>query len=61
VQHDYLPIVVTRDDRNDYISDLEVNADGDPIPLVNLTADLQRQAMLQAISNCDSTERRHRA
>ena len=55
VQHGYLPIVVTHHDRNSYIDSLEVADDGDLIPLVNLTAGLQRRAMLQAISNCDNT------
>ena len=54
-QHGYLPMVVTRDDRNDYISALEAADEGDPTPLVNLTAGLQWRAMLQAISNCDNT------
>ena len=58
VQHNYLPMVVTRHNRNDYIDALESADDGDLVPLVEFTAGLQRRAMLQAISNCDSTERR---
>ena len=55
VQHNYLPIVVTRDDRNDYIDSLEAADDGDLSTLVEFTARLQRRATLQAISNCDNT------
>ena len=42
VQHDYLPIVVTRDDRNDYFDALEAADDGDIGPLMELTARLQQ-------------------
>ena len=58
VQHNYLPMVVTRHNRNEYIDALESADDGDLVTLVEFTAGLQRRAMLQAISNCDSTERR---
>lgn len=51
IQHGYLPIVVTRHDRNNYINALEAADDGDLGPLVRLTA------LLQAISNLDSTWR----
>jgi len=43
-----LPIVVTRDERNDYIDALEAADDGDLEPLVKFTARLQRRAVLQA-------------
>ena len=46
VQHNYLPIVVTRHDRNDYIDALEAADDGGLRPLVAFTADLQRRAIL---------------
>ena len=41
VQHDYLPIVVARHDRNDYIDALQAVDDGELGPLVVFTADLQ--------------------
>ncbi len=50
VQHQYLPIVVTRDDRNDYIDALEAAADGDLGPSVTFTADLQRRAILETMA-----------
>ena len=50
VQHDYPPIVVTRDDRNDYIDALEAADDGDLTPLVEFTARLHRRSVLQTLS-----------
>ena len=50
VQHDHLPIVVTRDDRDDYIDALEVADDGDLNPLVDFTSRLHRRAALQALA-----------
>ena len=50
VQHDYLPIVVTRDERNDYIDALEAADDGDLNPLVKFASRLHRRSTLQAIS-----------
>ena len=50
VEHDYLPIVVTRHDRNDYIDALEVADDGDLQPLVDFTASLHRRSMIQAMT-----------
>ena len=50
VQQDYLPIVVTRDDRNDYIDALEADDDGEPTPLVEFTSRLHRRSILQAMS-----------
>ena len=50
VQHDHLPIVVTRDDRNDYIDALEAADDGNLTPLVDFTSQLHRRSILRAIS-----------
>ena len=50
VQHDYLPIVVTRHDRNDYIDYLEAADDGDLTPLVAFTARLHQRSIVQALS-----------
>ena len=50
VQHNYLPIVVARDDRGDYIDALEDADAGDLNPLVKFTATLHRRSALQAIS-----------
>ena len=50
VQRHYLPIVVTRDDRNHYIDALEAADDGDLGPLVTFTADLQRRAILETMT-----------
>ena len=49
VQHDHLPIVVTRDDRGDYIDALEAGYDGDLDLLVAFTARLHRRSILQAM------------
>jgi hypothetical protein len=56
-----LPIVVTRDDRNDYIDALEVADDGDLNPLVAFTARRQRRSILQTISSFGNTQRSQRA
>ena len=50
VQHDYLPMVVTRDDRNDYIDALEAADDGDLGPLVTFTASLQERDIAEAVT-----------
>ena len=50
VQHDYLPIVITRDDRNGYIDALEAADDGNLDPLVEFTAQLHRRSILQAMA-----------
>ena len=50
VQHDCLPIVVTRHDRGDYINALEAADDGDPRRLVEFTTRLHRQSILQAMA-----------
>ena len=48
VQHDHLPIVVTRHDRDDYIDALEAADDGNLDPLVEFTARLHRRSILRA-------------
>ena len=50
VEHDHLPIVVTRDDRSEYIDALEDADDGDLEPLVELTSQLHRRTILQAMA-----------
>ena len=50
VQHDHLPIVVTRDDRGDYIDALETADDGNLGKMVNFTARLHRRLVMQALS-----------
>ena len=53
IQHDYLPIVVTRDDRDDYIDALEAADNGELESLVEFTANLHQRSILQALSsNC---------
>ena len=56
VQHDYLPMVVTRHNRNDYIDALEAADDGDLTPLTDLTTRLERRALLQALNTADADE-----
>ena len=50
VQHDHLPIVVTRDDRNDYINALEADDDDDLDELVSFTSRLHRRAVLEVMA-----------
>ena len=50
LQHNYLPIIVTRYDRDDYIDALEAADDDGLRPLVAFTADLQRRAILGAMT-----------
>ena len=50
VQHDYLPIVVTRNDRNDYIAALDAADEGDLSPLVDFIPLLHRRSLLQLIA-----------
>jgi len=45
-----LPIIVTRYDRDDYIDALEAADDDGLGPLVAFTADLQRRAILGAMT-----------
>ena len=51
VQHDHLPIVVTRDDRNNYIDALEAADDGNLNPQVDFTSRLHQRSILQAMSS----------
>ena len=50
MQYDCLHIVVTRDDRNGYISALEHANDGDLDPLVAFTRRLHQRSILRAMS-----------
>ena len=50
VQHEHLPIVVTRDNRSDYIDALETADDGELDPLVQFTASLHQRAIMQTLS-----------
>ena len=50
IEHDHLPIVVTRHDRNDYIDALEAADHGDLDPLTAFTARLHRGSIQQAMS-----------
>ena len=56
IEHDYLPIVVTRHNRNDYIDALEAADDDDLTPLTDLTTRLERRALLQALNTADADE-----
>lgn len=49
IREHYLPVVVSRDDRTDYISALEDADAGNLTPFVNLLARLQRRTILAAI------------
>ncbi len=49
VREGYLPIVVKRDDRADYIDALEKADDGDLAPFVDLLVKLQKQTILSAL------------
>ena len=57
VQYGYLPIVVTRHDRNDYIDVLEAADDGDLAPLVAFTAGLQRRDIREAVTAPTTNDR----
>ena len=50
VQHAHVPIVITRDDRDDYIDVLEAADDGHLDLLVEFTARLHRRSILQAMA-----------
>ena len=56
VQHDYLPIVVTRDDRDHYIDALEAADDGNLTPMVTFTERLHQSSVLQALSTRQSDD-----
>ena len=50
VKYGFFPIVVSRDDRTEYIGSLEKADAGDLIPLIDMFARLQKNTVLQAIS-----------
>ncbi len=50
IQADYLPVVVKRDDRPDYIAALEYADRGDLTPFVRLLVRLQRQTILASLN-----------
>jgi Fic family protein len=50
LRSDWFPLVVTRDDRENYIQSLECADAGDLRPLISLFADIQKGAFLKAIS-----------
>lgn len=54
VQHKYLPVVVTRDDRSRYISTLEHADAGDLVPFVDLLVQMQRRTILRALGEPES-------
>ena len=56
VQKDYLPVVVKRDDREQYIEALEYADQGDIMPFVDLLVRLQRQTILDALGGSEFTE-----
>ena len=49
VKENYLPIVVSRDDRADYIEKLELADGGNLYPFVDLIVQLEKRAILQAL------------
>ena len=61
VQHDHLPIVVTRDDRGDYIDALETADDGNLGKMVNFRARLHRRLVMQALSTLGTKHTRRAA
>ena len=54
VRHNYLPVVVTRDDRSRYISTLERADAGDLVPFVDLLVQMQRRTILYALGEPES-------
>lgn len=57
VKKDYLPIVVSRDDRADYIEKLELADGGDLNPFVDLMVQLEKRTILQALGEPESATR----
>ena len=53
-QQDYLPVVITRDNRTAYIAALECADAGNLAPFVDLLAGLQNQEILAALSEADA-------
>ena len=56
VRKEYLPVVVKRDDRTDYIDALEKADSGDLAPLVDLLVRLERRTLLEALSESELAE-----
>ena len=56
VREEYLPIVVKRDDRADYIDALEKADSGNLAPLVDLLVRLERRTILEALSEPEPAE-----
>lgn len=56
VREGYLPVVVTRDDRVDYIDALEKADDGDLVLFVDLLVRMQRRTILEAIGEPERAE-----
>lgn len=54
VRNGFFPIVVSRDDRTKYIDALENADDGDLTHLIDLFVDLEKSAVLQAISESET-------
>jgi hypothetical protein len=50
IRSGWFPLTITRDDREQYISALEIADQGDLAKLVNLFAALERQAFVNALS-----------
>ena len=50
VREEYLPVVIKRDDRTNYIDALEKADDGDLVPFVDLLVRLQQRTILEALS-----------
>ena len=57
VKENYLPIVVSRDDRADYIEKLELADGGDLNPFVDLMVQLEKRTILQALGEPDAAAR----
>ena len=57
VKENYLPIVVSRDDRADYIEKLELADGGDLNPFVDLMVQLEKRTILQALGEPESETR----
>ena len=56
VREDYLPIVVKRDDRTDYIDALEEADSGNLVPFVDLLVSLERRTILEALREPELAE-----
>ncbi len=54
VKHDWFPLVINRDQRNDYIDALELADNGEMEYLVDLFASIQRNAFVKALSISES-------